>query len=203
VIRAVVVAIVVASSLAAPGASSAGGLNGAARVPGRLAGRTVVSRGVSGISRTAGVGRASSAPARHRRPFVTLPRSRLTTAARVPDPVGSRGGRQSAVVAGSSARPGVIGRYGDAAMGFVRRNMGPLAAAAVLAAFVNDPRPFLAGAGRLVAGAGRSAAGLSPTPGVVAARWRGWAGPALVALILAGVLRHRLIPGSGRVRRHP
>jgi hypothetical protein len=100
-------------------------------------------------------------------------------------------------------RPGVVGRYGDAALGFVRRNAGPLAVAAVLAAFVNGPGPFLDAAGRLAAGAARVAAGLPATIGAVATRWWGWAGPALIALILAGALRHRLIPGLGRVRRHP
>jgi hypothetical protein len=85
-------------------------------------------------------------------------------------------------------------------MGFVRRNKGPLAVATVLAAFVNDPGPFVDAAGRLVAGA---AAGLPPTLGAAATRWRGWAGPALIALILAGALRHRLILGSDRARRHP
>jgi hypothetical protein len=106
-------------------------------------------------------------------------------------------------VAGSGARPGILGRYGDQVMGFVRRNTGPLTVAALLAAFVNDPGPFLDGAGRLLTGAARSAAGLPPTLGAAATRWWGWAGPALIALILAGALRHRLIPGPGRVHGQP
>jgi hypothetical protein len=110
-------------------------------------------------------------------------------------------------VADSGARPGVVGRYGGRATGFVRRNAGPLAVAAALAAFVNDPGPFLDGAGRLAAGVAgavaRAAAGLPPTIGAETIRWWGRAGPALIALVLAGILRHRLIPGLGRVRCHP
>jgi hypothetical protein len=198
VTRAVIVAILVASTL--PASAPAGVLGGAARAPGRMAGRVFGPGGVAGMNRTAAAGRASQAPPVHRRRALSLARSHHGPVARAPTLVGSRGGRRPAVVTGAGARPGVFGRSGDAAMGFVRRNKGPLAAAAALAAFVTDPGPFLGAAGRLAAGA---AAGLPPPIGAVATRWRGWAGPALIALILAGALRHRLIPGTGRVRRHP
>jgi hypothetical protein len=148
----------------------------------------------------AGVGCSSQPPAVHHRRAVRLTVPHGGLVARAPAWAGSRGGHRPAVVTGSGVPPTAVGRYGERAMGFVRRNTGPLAVATALAAFVNDPGPFLDAAGRLAAGA---AAGLPPTFGAAATRWRGWAGPALIALVLAGALRHRLIPGSDRVRRQP
>jgi hypothetical protein len=40
----------------------------------------------------------------------------------------------------------VIGRYGDRAMQFIWRHKGTLTVAAVLAAFLADPEPFIYGA---------------------------------------------------------
>jgi hypothetical protein len=197
VTRAVIGTLMVVSSLAAPGPASAGVLGGAARAPGRPAGRGVVSRrGV--MIRPIITGHAPGAPPRHRRTAVPPVRPRGTAAARAPAPIGSRSGRRPAVVAGSGERPGVVGRYGDAAMGFVRRNAGPLAAATVLAAFVSDPGPFLDGAGRLVAGAARSAAVL---PGAIgrSTAWAGWWGAAQAVLVLVVL---RLAVTCRRARGH-
>jgi hypothetical protein len=203
VTRAVVVAIAVALSL--PATSSAGVVGSVARAPGRLAGRAAIPKG-GGMTRTAGAGRASTAPARQRRPAVLPVRPRGGPVTRAAAPVRSRGGRRPAVAASPRGRPGVVGRSGDAALGFVRRNKGPLAVAAALAAFVHDPGPFLDVAGRLVTGAAgavaQSAAGLPPMVGAGTARWPGWAGPAALALALAG-LRLLLVPSLGRARRRP
>lgn len=44
----------------------------------------------------------------------------------------------------------VLGQYGDTAMDFVWRNKGPLAATAVMASFLADPKPYVEGGKELI-----------------------------------------------------
>ena len=75
----------------------------------------------------------------------------------------------------------VIGKYGDRAMEFIWKNKGALTLAAGLAAFLNDPEPFIQGAKDLI---------IEPIKAVGSemARHTNWTPVMIVAVVLIGGL---------------
>jgi hypothetical protein len=78
----------------------------------------------------------------------------------------------------------VVTRYGDRALDFIWKNKGSLAVAAALAAFLNDPEPFLDGARDITKYTAESV--IAPVAREAASR-TDWTLIALAALVVSGV----------------
>jgi hypothetical protein len=82
----------------------------------------------------------------------------------------------------------VVGRYGDRAMDLVWRHKGALAVTVVLAAFLADPGPFLAGTSDLAGVvAGTAMRPLAALPGQVVEAARRTLGTLVVVLLLGSL----------------
>jgi len=101
---------------------------------------------------------AAQALVKHRTLAAELIEVLQAPAARALAKVGDRNARRLAMMhkSGELARIGrtdelldVVGRYGDQAMEFIWNHKGKLASAALLAAFLADPEPYINGAAKL------------------------------------------------------
>ena len=86
---------------------------------------------------------------------------------------------------------GVVERHGDRALDFVWRHKGALAVGSVLAAFLNDPGPFLGGTRQLalcaIPGGGRAIAAFSDGVDVSRSWPAWWLFSALIGILVGGV----------------
>lgn len=118
--------------------------------------------------------------------------------------VGARGGQRLAIMGEAGEigpeMMGVIAKYGDPAMEFIWRHKAALAATGAMAAFVNNPKPFIDGTNQLATTVGENvakptlqAAGKVAQEAATFVRWALTIGVGTIAVGACMALRHRVL----------